>query len=32
MWEIRRLAHAVFEALPDDHKYLFESFVEKEEQ
>jgi thymidylate synthase (FAD) len=32
MWEIRRLAYAVFEALPNDHKYLFEPFVEKEEQ
>ena len=24
LWEIRDLARAVFEAIPDDHKYLFE--------
>lgn len=28
LWEIRDLANAVFEALPEDHKYLFESFVQ----
>jgi len=32
LWEIRLLANAVFDALPDDHKYLFESFLYKEEQ
>lgn len=32
MWEIRRLAYAIFEALPEDHKYLFEEFVYKGEQ
>lgn len=32
LWEIRNLAYAIFEALPDDHKYLFEEYmyVEKE--
>lgn len=24
LWEIRNLANAIFEALPEDHKYLFE--------
>lgn len=24
LWEIRRLATAIFEVLPEDHKYLFE--------
>jgi len=28
LWEIRDLAHAVFEALPEDHKYLLEGHVE----
>ena len=32
MWEIRRLAYAVFEALPEDHKYLFEHCLYKEEE
>jgi thymidylate synthase (FAD) len=27
LWEIRELAIKIFEALPDDHKYLFEPFV-----
>ncbi|RXJ68442.1 thymidylate synthase (FAD) [Halarcobacter ebronensis] len=27
LWEIRDLANAIFEALPEDHKYLFESCV-----
>jgi len=27
MWEIRLLARAVFKALPEDHKYLFEESV-----
>ena len=26
-WEIRKLAHTIFEALPDDHKYLFEDCI-----
>lgn len=30
MWEIRRLAYAIFDALPDDHKYLFNEFVHKD--
>ncbi len=29
MWEIRRLAYAIFDALPEDHKYLFQDFVEQ---
>lgn len=30
LWEIRRLAYAIFDALPDEHKFLFEDFVEME--
>lgn len=26
LWEIQNLANAVFEALPEEHKYLFENF------
>ena len=28
--EIRQLAHAIFEALPEEHKYLFVDYVEAE--
>jgi thymidylate synthase (FAD) len=28
LWEIRKLAHVVFDALPADHRYLFESCIE----
>ena len=28
LWEIRDLAHALFEALPSEHKYLFEASLE----
>jgi thymidylate synthase (FAD) len=31
LWEIQNLAHAVFEALPEEHKFMFNSFV-KEQQ
>ncbi|HHO42018.1 MAG TPA: FAD-dependent thymidylate synthase [Epsilonproteobacteria bacterium] len=27
LWEIRNLAHAIYEALPGDHRYLFEESV-----
>lgn len=27
LWEIRELAYAIFDQLPDEHKYLFEEFV-----
>ena len=27
LWEIRDLAYAVFEALPEEHKYLFEESI-----
>lgn len=27
LWEIRDLAHAIFAAIPDDHKYLFEDHL-----
>jgi thymidylate synthase (FAD) len=27
LWEIQKLAEAVFEELPDEHKYLFEGFI-----
>ncbi|MDR1912531.1 MAG: FAD-dependent thymidylate synthase [Helicobacteraceae bacterium] len=30
LWEIRDLALAIFEALPQDHKYIFENCIEKE--
>lgn len=29
MWEIRNLAFEVYAQLPEDHKYLFDEFVEK---
>jgi len=33
LWEIRELAHKVFEALPEDHRYLFVDYLkEKVEQ
>jgi len=28
LWEIRKLAHIVYDALPADHQYLFESCIE----
>ncbi len=28
LWEIRKLAHIIFDALPADHRYLFESCIE----
>jgi thymidylate synthase (FAD) len=31
LWEIQNLAHAVFEALPEEHKFMFNGFV-KEQQ
>lgn len=31
MWEIRRLAYAVYDALPEDHKYLFGESVYEEQ-
>ena len=30
MWEIRQLAYDVFDALPEDHKYLFTDYLYKE--
>ncbi len=30
LWEIRKLAHAIYEALPQDHKYLFEPYINHE--
>jgi thymidylate synthase (FAD) len=29
LWEIQNLAQAVFKALPEEHKYLFEGFLNK---
>jgi thymidylate synthase (FAD) len=29
LWEIRELAHMLFDALPQDHKYLFEESLKK---
>ncbi len=31
LWEIRELAHKIFKALPEDHKYLFEGYIQKRE-
>lgn len=28
LWEIRNLANTIFEALPEDHKYLFEDCIQ----
>ena len=30
LWEIRKLAYAIFDALPKDHKYLFENYISRE--
>jgi len=30
LWEIRELAYSIYEALPNEHKYLFEPFLYKE--
>lgn len=30
LWEIRDLAYALFEALPSEHKYIFENHVKEE--
>ena len=32
LWEIRDLANAIFQALPQDHKYLFEHCIYEEKQ
>ena len=29
LWEIRNLANTIFEALPEDHKYLFEDCIKR---
>lgn len=29
LWEIRNLAHMVFEALPEEHKYIFKNCIEE---
>ena len=29
LWEIQKLAHAIYNALPDEHKFLFENFLNK---
>ena len=31
LWEIRDLAFAVYDALPQDHRYLFEEYINKKE-
>jgi len=31
LWEIRNLAFAIFQALPNDHKYLFEDYINQGE-
>jgi thymidylate synthase (FAD) len=30
LWEIRQLAHALFNALPADHRYLFVDHLKEE--
>jgi thymidylate synthase (FAD) len=30
LWEIRDLAHSVFETLPEDHRYLFENSIKED--
>jgi len=30
LWEIRQLAHAIYDALPEDHKYLFKDHMKEE--
>ncbi len=30
LWEIRRLAHALYDHLPEDHRYLFSDFLKEE--
>ncbi len=30
LWEIRELAYAIFEVLPEDHKYLFADYIYQE--
>jgi len=30
LWEIRLLAQAIYDAIPDDHKYLFKEFMQQE--
>ncbi len=30
LWEIRKLAYAIFDALPEDHKYLYEPYISRE--
>lgn len=32
LWEIRDLAYAVFEAVPDEHKFLFEGYLYEEKE
>ena len=32
LWEIRQLAHAVYDALPEDHRYLFADHIKEEQQ
>jgi thymidylate synthase (FAD) len=32
LWEIRELAYKVYEALPKDHKYLFEEYLYQEKE
>lgn len=29
LWEIRELAHSIYEALPEDHKYMYEGFIKE---
>ncbi|QKF65510.1 FAD-dependent thymidylate synthase [Campylobacter corcagiensis] len=32
LWEIRNLAYRIYEAIPDEHKFIFEECIEKEKE
>ena len=32
LWEIRELAYKIYDALPDDHKYIFEDCIERKSE
>jgi thymidylate synthase (FAD) len=30
LWEIRELAYKVYEQIPEDHKFMFEDFINED--
>lgn len=32
LWEIRNLAHKIYEAIPDEHKFIFENSIQKDDK